>query len=161
MTAPSDLEGGRAPDFSGATDTGETLKLLSLRGRTVVLFFYPKDDTSGCTTEACSFRDNLPRFDGLDAVVVGVSPDSPGSHQKFKTKYELPYTLVADADHAIAVKYGVWGEKSMYGRKYMGVLRTTFLIDPAGKVAKVFEKVKPEGHGEEVAKYLAAAKTRV
>lgn len=93
-------------------------------------------------------------------MVIGVSPDSPKSHQKFKKKYDLPYTLIADVDHAIAVKYGVWGEKSMYGRKYMGVFRTTFLIDPAGKVSKVFEKVKPEGHGEEVAKFLAAEKTR-
>jgi thioredoxin-dependent peroxiredoxin len=160
VSAAGDLEGGRAPDFSGTTDTGETLKLSSLRGRTVVLFFYPKDDTSGCTTEACSLRDTLPRFDALDAVVIGVSPDSPKSHQKFKKKYDLPYTLIADVDHAIAVKYGVWGEKSMYGRKYMGMLRATFLIDSAGKVAKVFEKVKPEGHGDEVAKVLAAQKTR-
>ncbi len=160
MTAPGDLEGGRAPDFSGTTDTGETLKFSSLRGKTVVLFFYPKDDTSGCTTEACSLRDTLPRFTGLDAVVIGVSPDSPKSHQKFKKKYDLPYTLIADVDHAIAVKYGVWGEKSLYGRKYMGILRTTFLIDPRGTVTKVFEKVKPEGHGDEVAKLLAAEKTR-
>lgn len=155
MSAPANLEGSRAPAFSGTTDTGETLALSSLRGKRVVLFFYPKDDTTGCTAEACSFRDILPRFEGLDAVVIGVSPDSPKSHQKFKKKYDLPYTLIADVDHAIATKYGVWGEKSMYGRKYMGILRTTFVIGPSGRVEKVFEKVKPEGHGEEVATFLA------
>jgi thioredoxin-dependent peroxiredoxin len=156
MSAAGDLEGSRAPAFSGTTDTGDTLALASLRGKAVVLFFYPKDDTSGCTVEACSFRDLLPRFEGVDAVVIGVSPDSPKSHQKFKKKYDLPYTLIADADHSIATKYGVWAEKSMYGRKYMGILRTTFVIGPSGKVEKVFEKVKPEGHGDEVAAFLAA-----
>ncbi|HEX3865547.1 MAG TPA: peroxiredoxin, partial [Gemmatimonadaceae bacterium] len=103
--------GDLAPDFTAPTDNDETLTLSSLRGRVVVLFFYPKDDTPGCTTEACSFRDTLPRFDGLDAVILGVSPDSPKSHRKFKEKFQLPYTLVSDTGHAIAGQYGVWGEK--------------------------------------------------
>ena len=123
-----------APRTSSRSPTaGETLKLASLHGQTVVLFFYPKDDTPGCTVEACSFRDTLPRFEGLDAVVLGVSPDSTEIASKFKKKFDLPYTLLADVDHAIADKYGVWGEKSMFGRKYMGILRTTFVIDPRAR----------------------------
>lgn len=155
--APTPVAAGKkAPDFTLPTDTDETLALSSLKGKPVVLFFYPKDDTSGCTVEACSFRDTLPRFDKLDAVVLGISPDSPKSHRKFKTKFDLPYTLLADETHAVAEKYGVWGEKSMYGRKYMGIFRTTFVIDAAGKIAKVFEKVKPENHAAEVAEAVAA-----
>ena len=150
--------GKKAPDFTAPTDVDDALKLSSLRGRPVVLFFYPKDDTSGCTVEACSFRDTLPRFDGLDAVILGVSPDSVKSHKKFKEKFKLPYRLVADTDHAIAEKYGVWGEKSMYGRKYWGILRTTFVIDKDGKIAKVFEKVKPENHAADVAAAVEALK---
>jgi peroxiredoxin Q/BCP len=149
-------EGNRAPAFTAATDTGESLSLSSLRGRSVVLYFYPKDDTPGCTVEACEFRDALPKFEGLDAVVLGVSPDSVKKHQRFKTKYKLPFTLLADPDHSIAESYGVWGEKMMFGRKYMGVLRTTFVIDPDGRIAKIFRSVKPEGHAQEVEQVLAA-----
>jgi len=139
-----------APDFTVATDDGTQLTLSSLRGKTVVLYFYPKDDTPGCTVEACELRDAFPRFTKTHAVILGVSPDSVASHQKFKKKFKLPFTLLADTDHAIAEAYGVWGEKSMYGKKYWGVTRATFVIDNTGKVAKVFPKVKPEGHAAEV-----------
>ena len=152
--------GTKAPEFDALTDTDEHLTLKSLRGKTVVLFFYPKDDTSGCTKEACSFRDELPRFEGVDAVVLGISPDDPKSHRKFKQKFDLNYTLLADTDHKIADEYGVWQEKSMYGRKYMGVARTTFVIDGKGRIAKVFEKVKPEDHAIEVAEAIAALNVR-
>jgi len=145
-----------APDFSLLADDGRTVRLSDLRGRPVVLYFYPKDDTSGCTTQACGFRDAFPRFDDAEAVILGVSPDDVKSHVKFKAKYDLPFTLLADTGHTVAEAYGVWKEKSMYGRKYMGVERTTFLIDRAGNVAKVFEKVKPAGHADEVARELAA-----
>jgi thioredoxin-dependent peroxiredoxin len=139
-----------APDFTVATDEGTPLRLSSLRGRNVVLYFYPKDDTPGCTVEACELRDAFPRFSKTKAVILGVSPDSVASHQKFKKKFELPFTLLADTDHAIAEAYGVWVEKSMYGKKYMGVQRATFVIDKKGSVAKVYPKVKPEGHAAEV-----------
>jgi peroxiredoxin Q/BCP len=148
--------GTPAPAFSLLTDTGATLTLKELKGKTVVLYFYPKDDTSGCTTEACEFRDLFPRFTGSDAVILGISPDSVKSHQKFKAKYELPFTLLADTEHAVAEAYGVWKEKSMYGRSYMGVERTTFLIDGMGVLRQVFEKVKPAGHAEQVAAAIAA-----
>jgi peroxiredoxin Q/BCP len=148
MRAPA--EGERAPDFSLTADDGSTVALKKLRGRKVILYFYPKDDTSGCTTEACEFRDLFPRFSALDAVVLGVSPDDVKSHVKFKQKYDLPFTLLADTDHAVAERYGVWKEKSMYGRKYMGVERTTFVIDEEGRIARVFAKVKPAGHAAEV-----------
>jgi len=147
--------GKLAPAFTLDTDTGERLSLRDLKGKPVVLYFYPKDDTSGCTAEACEFRDAFPRFDKSKAVILGVSPDPVKSHQKFKAKYELPFTLLADTDHAVAEQYGVWKEKSMYGRKYMGVERTTFIIDAAGKIAKIFEKVKPQGHAAEVEAALA------
>lgn len=150
--------GQTAPNFTAPDDQGNPVTLATFRGRPVVLFFYPKDDTSGCTVEACSFRDNLPRFDDLDAVVLGVSPDSVKSHKKFKEKFDLPYPLVADEDKTIVNAYGVWGEKSMYGRKYMGVNRTTFIIDRDGKIARIFEKVKPENHAVEVAEAVAALK---
>lgn len=143
-------EGIPAPDFTLATDTGDTLTLSSLRGQWVVLFAYPKDDTSGCTVEACEFRDALPRFDASKAVILGISPDSVKSHVKFKAKFELPYTLLADEEKSVLQAYDVWKEKSMYGKKYMGVERTTFLIDPQGQIAKVFSKVKPAGHADEV-----------
>ncbi|MFL5577315.1 MAG: thioredoxin-dependent thiol peroxidase [Gemmatimonadaceae bacterium] len=146
--------GSPAPDFTLQTDEGATLTLSALRGRNVVLFFYPKDDTPGCTTEACELRDAFPRLEGLDAVVLGVSPDDVKSHQKFKRKFGLPYTLLADTEHAVADAYGVWQEKSMFGLKYWGNARTTFVIGPDGTVARVFEKVKPEGHAAEVAKAL-------
>jgi len=142
--------GKSAPAFSLDTDAGEKLSLKDLKGRPVVLYFYPKDDTPGCTVEACEFRDAFPRFKGSKAIILGISPDSVKSHQKFKGKFDLPFTLLADEDHAIAEKYGVWQKKSMYGRTYMGIARTTFVIDKDGKVAKVFEKVKPKGHAEEV-----------
>lgn len=148
--------GEMAPDFTVPDDRDQQVTLSSFRGRPVVLFFYPKDDTTGCTKEACSFRDTLPRFEGLDAVILGISPDSPASHRKFKTKYDLPYSLLADEDHAVAERYGVWGEKSMYGRKYMGIMRTTIVIDRDGRIAKIFEKVKPEDHATEVADAVAA-----
>jgi thioredoxin-dependent peroxiredoxin len=139
-----------APHFTVATDDGTELTLSSLLGRNVVLYFYPKDDTPGCTVEACELRDAFPRFSKSNAVILGVSPDTVASHQKFKKKFELPFTLLADTDHAIAEAYGVWVEKSMYGKKYWGVQRATFVIDKKGTVAKVYPKVKPEGHAAEV-----------
>jgi peroxiredoxin Q/BCP len=142
--------GARAPAFTLPSDDGRRVALKEFRGKTVVLYFYPKDDTTGCTTEACGFRDSWRAVEAAGAVVLGVSPDGPASHQKFRKKYELPFTLLADEDHAVAEAYGAWGEKSMYGRKYFGVLRTTYIIDPAGKIAHVFEKVKPRGHAAEV-----------
>ena len=150
-------EGDRAPAITTSTDTDTTFSLASLRGRPVVLYFYPKDDTPGCTVEACEFRDNLPKFEELDATVIGVSPDSVKSHQRFKGKFSLPFTLLADPDHAIAEAYGVWAEKTMFGRKYMGVVRTTFVIDGDGRISKIFRKVKAEGHAEDVARVLAQA----
>ncbi len=148
--------GQPAPDFTVLTDAGTELTLSSLKGQVVVLYFYPKDDTSGCTTQACGFRDLFPRFQADKAVILGVSPDGVKSHVKFKEKYALPFTLLADTEHAVAEAYGVWKEKSMYGRKYMGVERTTFLIDATGVLRQVFEKVKPAGHAEAVAEAIAA-----
>ncbi len=148
--------GRKAPAFSLPTDTGETVSLESLRGKPVVLFFYPKDDTPGCTTEACEFRDSWKAVQRTGAVVLGVSPDGVDSHRRFREKFSLPFPLLADQDHAVAEAYGAWGEKSMYGKKYYGVLRTTFIIDPAGSVRRVFEKVKPVGHAAEVLEALSA-----
>ena len=142
--------GNKAPEFTGVTDTGDKVKLKDLRGKTVVLYFYPKDNTPGCTTESCDFRDSHAAFKKKKAVVLGVSPDSVKSHVKFKTKFDLPFPLIADEDHKIAEKYGVWQEKSMYGRKYMGIVRSTFVIDPEGKVAEIYNKVKVKGHVEDV-----------
>jgi peroxiredoxin Q/BCP len=142
--------GRKAPAFTLPADDGSTVSLKDLRGRPVVLYFYPKDDTSGCTTEACEFRDSWKAVEQAGAVVLGVSPDGVSSHQKFRAKYQLPFPLLADPDHTVAEAYGAWGEKSMYGRKYFGILRTTFLIDGEGKVARIFEKVKPKGHAAEV-----------
>ena len=143
-------EGTTAPAFKTTDANGETVSLKELKGQKVVLYFYPKDDTPGCTKEACSFRDAWAKFKKRGIKVLGVSPDSEASHKKFETKYNLPFTLLADKDHAIADAYGVWGEKKFMGRTYMGVLRTTFLIDEKGKIKKVFEKVKPEDHANEV-----------
>ena len=147
--------GGLAPDFTLPADDGGAVTLSALRGRPVVLYFYPKDDTSGCTAQACEFRDDFPRFASADAVILGVSPDSPASHARFRSKYDLPFALLADEDHAVAERYGVWAEKSMYGRKYWGNLRTTFVVGRDGRVARVFERVQPAGHAAEVAAALA------
>jgi peroxiredoxin Q/BCP len=143
MTTQSPKIGDLAPDFEAMTDTDETVKLSDYRGRRVILYFYPKDDTSGCTTQACGFRDNYPALEEQNAIVLGVSPDSVTSHQKFKVKYDLPFTLLVDQDHAIAELYGVWGEKSNYGRKYMGILRSHFVIDEEGRIVDARVKVKP------------------
>ena len=142
--------GDKAPEFSLPADDGTIVTLGGLHGKKVVLYFYPKDDTSGCTKEACEFRDSWKDVKKSGAVVLGVSPDPVASHQKFKQKYQLPFPLLADIDHRVAGAYGAWGEKSMYGRKYQGILRTTFLIDPEGRVSRVFEKVQPAGHASEV-----------
>jgi thioredoxin-dependent peroxiredoxin len=147
--------GKKAPEFTLAGSNGEDVSLKDFKGKTVVLYFYPKDDTPGCTKEACDFRDALKKFTSKKAVVLGVSPDSLKSHDKFIDKFELPFTLLSDPDHAVAEKYGVWVEKSMYGRKYMGIERSTFVIDPEGKLKAEFRKVKVDGHVDEV---LAAAR---
>lgn len=146
--------GSKAPPFSLRSDAGDVISLADLKGRKVVLYFYPKDDTSGCTVEACEFRDSWAAVTRTGAALFGVSPDGVESHQKFKRKYDLPFPLLADPDHGVAERYGAWGEKSMYGRKYQGILRTTFIIDEAGRVAKVFEKVKPKGHAKQVLEAL-------
>jgi peroxiredoxin Q/BCP len=148
--------GDEAPDFALPRDGGGTLKLSDLRGKHVVLYFYPKDDTSGCTAEAIAFSQKKSEFDAAGAVIVGVSPDSVKSHDKFKTKHGLSIDLVADEDKSILEAYGVWKEKSMYGRKYMGVERSTFLIGSDGRIARVWRNVKVPGHAEEV---LAAVRT--
>lgn len=142
--------GTPAPDFTMPTDGGGSVTLSALRGKPVVLYFYPKDDTSGCTAQACGFRDQLPDFQGVEATVIGVSKDSVASHDKFKAKYGLPFTLASDKEAGVAEAYGVWVEKSMYGRKYMGLERSTFLIDKDGVVRKVWRKVKVPGHVKEV-----------
>jgi len=150
------MEGKKAPDFSAPTDGSGTLKLSALRGKPVVLYFYPKDDTPGCTTEACGFRDAMPDFKKLKAQVIGVSKDTVAKHDKFKAKYELPFPLVSDEDGKICEKYGTWIEKSLYGRKYMGIDRATFLIDKDGAVARVWRKVKVAGHVGDVQAALKA-----
>jgi peroxiredoxin Q/BCP len=147
-------EGSRAPDFELAADGGERVKLSELRGKPVVLYFYPKDDTPGCTAQACEIRDEWSRFRERGAVVLGVSPDDEASHARFREKYSLPFTLLADPDHAVAEEYGVWVEKTNYGRKSMGIERSTFVIDPEGNVAKVLRRVKPEGHADKVLEAL-------
>jgi peroxiredoxin Q/BCP len=149
--------GDKAPAFSLAADGGGKVSLKDLKGKKVVLYFYPKDDTSGCTTEACEFRDSWSAVKAAGAVVLGVSPDSAASHDKFKSKYKLPFTLLADPDHSVAESFGAWGEKSMYGRKYQGVLRSTFIIDEQGRITTAFPKVKPKGHAAEVLAALAAS----
>jgi peroxiredoxin Q/BCP len=148
-------EGTNAPAFKTTNQDGETVSLNDLRGQKVVLYFYPKDDTPGCTKEACSFRDAFSKFKKQDITVLGVSPDKEASHKKFVTKYKLPFTLLADTDHSIADAYGVWGEKKFMGRTYNGVHRTTFLIDEKGKIKRIFEKVKPEDHASEVLEAFA------
>lgn len=142
--------GAKAPDFTLPDQDGENHKLSSYQGQRVLLYFYPKDDTTGCTKEACAIRDAFPKFDSNKAVVLGVSPDSVKSHKKFAEKYDLPFTLLADEGHKIADKYGVWGRKKFMGREYDGIFRMSFLIGTDGKIAKVYEKVKPEQHAAEV-----------
>ncbi|HOZ20978.1 MAG TPA: thioredoxin-dependent thiol peroxidase [bacterium] len=147
--------GDTAPLFSLPASTGKTISLSDYAGKKrVVLYFYPKDDTSGCTKEACSFRDTLPRIDVKDTVVLGVSPDDLKSHQKFIDKYGLNFPLLSDSDHKVAEAYGAWGEKSMYGKKYFGIIRKTFIIGKDGKLEHVFHKVSPEGHSEEILKLI-------
>ena len=143
-------EGKPAPDFELSTDTGETVRLADLRGKPVVLYFYPRDDTPGCTTQACGIRDAWEDFRKKGAVVLGVSPDDEGSHAKFREKYGLPFTLLADSDHKLTERYGFWVEKKNYGKTYMGVERSTVVIDAEGNVAKIFRRVKPEAHANQV-----------
>jgi thioredoxin-dependent peroxiredoxin len=150
MLAP----GSKAPAFALPADTGKTFALTDLKGKKVVLYFYPKDDTEGCTVEACEFRDHWSAVRKAGTVVLGVSPDGVASHGRFRKRYHLPFPLLADEDHAVAERYGVWGEKSMFGRKYFGVRRTTFVIDEAGRIARVFERVRPKGHAAEVLEAL-------
>ncbi|MFM8291639.1 MAG: thioredoxin-dependent thiol peroxidase [Planctomycetia bacterium] len=147
--------GSLAPDFTLTAHDGKKVKLSSFRGRPVVLYFYPKDDTPGCTREACGFRDARAMLAKHDAVVLGISPDGPASHAAFRTKFKLPFTLLCDEQHAVAEKFGAWREKNMYGRKSMGMARSTFLIDAGGRVAKVFKAVKVDGHADRVLEALA------
>ncbi len=142
MSVPPAI-GEMAPDFEAVTDTGETVRLSDYRGQRVVLYFYPKDDTPGCTTQSCGFRDHYPEIVEKNAVVLGVSPDSAASHRQFKSKFSLPFTLLVDADHRIAEQYGTWGEKSMMGKKYMGIIRSHFVIDEQGRIADAHVKVSP------------------
>jgi peroxiredoxin Q/BCP len=143
-------EGKPAPDFELKSESGETVRLSELRGKPVVLYFYPKDDTPGCTTQACGIRDAYGEFQRAGAVVLGVSPDDESSHVKFREKYELPFTLLADTDHTVSEQYGVWGQKKYAGREYMGVNRSTFVIDADGNVKKVMHDVKPATHADDV-----------
>ena len=149
-------EGKKAPAFTLTADDGSKVRLSELKGKPVVLYFYPKDDTPGCTKEACAFRDASTKLKKLGAVVLGVSPDTVESHVKFREKYKLNFPLLADPDHKIAEKYGAWREKNMYGKKSMGVQRSTFVIDPAGKVAKLWKRVKVDGHDAQVLEALKA-----
>lgn len=146
--------GDQAPVFTGIDDQGKEVELKNFRGKKVILYFYPKDNTPGCTQESCDFRDVISRFKKKDTVVLGVSPDSVASHQKFKVKFSLPFPLISDEDHKIAMAYGTWQEKSMYGKQYMGIVRSTFVIDGNGLIFQVYEKVKVKGHVDEVLKTL-------
>jgi peroxiredoxin Q/BCP len=143
-------EGTMAPDFKLPTDGGGEVSLSDYRGKKVVLYFYPKDNTSGCTTEACNFRDDYSEIVAAGAAVLGVSPDSVKSHDGFKAKFSLPFALLSDPDHEVAETYGAWGEKKMYGKTYMGIIRSTFIIDEEGVIAKVFPRVRPKNHSQEV-----------
>jgi peroxiredoxin Q/BCP len=149
--------GSPAPDFSMVSDSGSVVRLADLRGRPVVLYFYPKDDTPGCTVEACAFREDSPAYRKSGVVILGVSPDSVESHRKFKAKFNLPFPLLADEGHRVAEAYGAWGEKKRAGQTYMGILRTTFLIGSDGILLKVFENVKPDGHSQEILSALPPA----
>ena len=145
--------GDQAPNFKLQSESGETVALSDFLGKRVIVYFYPKDDTSGCTTQACGFRDAYPQIEEKNAIVLGISPDDAKSHQKFKTKYNLPFKLLVDSDHAVANAYGVWGEKSMYGKKYMGILRSHFVIDENGRLADVQIKISP---ADSITKAVAA-----
>ena len=149
-------EGSAAPDFELRSDTGETVTLAQFRGRPVVLYFYPRDDTPGCTKEACAFRDAYDEYLARDAVILGVSRDTEESHAKFRAKHDLPFTLLSDPDHRVAEAYGVWAEKTLYGRKSMGIVRSTFVIAPDGTVAKAMRGIKVPGHSDRVLDALAA-----
>ena len=148
-------DGQQAPDFTVETDKGETVSLKDFAGKHVVLYFYPKDDTPGCTVEACNFRDNIGRIEAAGAVVLGISLDSVQSHQQFRDKFELPFTLLADTDHTVAAAYGVYGQKEFRGHQYMGIDRATFLIGPDGTLEKVWAQVNPAGHADEVLAAIA------
>jgi peroxiredoxin Q/BCP len=147
-------EGKKAPNFKLKDQNGKTVSLGDFKGNNVVLYFYPKDNTSGCTAEACNFRDEFPKFGKLNAVIIGISPDSSISHKKFADKFGLPFILLSDEEKKVLEAYGVWKEKSMYGRKYMGVERSTFIISGDGKIKKIFRKVKVQGHNKEVIEAL-------
>ncbi len=147
-------EGDLAPDFTLTSDTGEEITLSSFRGRKVVLYFYPRDNTPGCTAEACSFRDGYTQFLMKGAAVIGVSPDSSASHEKFRAKLGLPFHLLSDPEHKVLAAYGAWGEKTLYGKRVLGVIRSTYVIDEQGVIVKVFPRVRVEGHAQEVLKYL-------
>ena len=148
-------EGDKAPEFSLAASDGKNVSLKDFKGKAkVVLYFYPKDDTPGCTVEACGFRDSVKAIQKTDTVVLGISPDGVNSHQKFVEKFKLPFILLSDEDKKVCGAYGVWVKKSMYGREYMGVARTTFVIGKDGKIEKIYEKVKPDGHAEEILEFL-------
>jgi peroxiredoxin Q/BCP len=153
---PVPKEGTKAPDFKAIASNGKTVSLKDFKGRNIVLYFYPKDDTPGCTVEACGFRDAGKNIDRLNAVILGISPDNTASHERFIKKFDLPFLLLSDEDKKISRAYGVWVKKSMYGREYMGVARTTFIIDANGKVGGVFQKVKPQGHDNEILEFLKA-----
>lgn len=142
--------GEMAPGFELETDSGRTIRLADYRGRRVVVYFYPKDDTSGCTKQACGFRDHLEEFEARDAIVLGISPDGLASHQKFRTKHALNFPLLSDPSHAVAAAYGAWGKKKMYGREYEGILRSTFIVGPDGRVEGIYRNVKPAGHAEQL-----------
>jgi thioredoxin-dependent peroxiredoxin len=150
-------EGDVAPDFTAVTDAGERVSLSDFRGKPVVLYFYPKDDTPGCTAQACGIRDAFAAFEGAGATVLGISPDSVAKHVEFKEKYDLPFTLLSDPEHEVADRYGTWGEKRYMGRTYWGVSRTTFLVATDGTIAKVMHDVKPETHADDVLAALATA----
>jgi peroxiredoxin Q/BCP len=156
QTAVALKEGDPAPDIDLGADRGERFRLSSLRGRNVVLYFYPRANTPGCTTEACEFRDATAKFIKQDSVIIGVSPDAAAAQSKFKAQYDLPFTLLCDVDKTAAQAYGVWKEKNMYGKKVMGIERTTFLIGKEGKIKKIFAKVKPQGHAQQVLDALSA-----
>ena len=146
--------GDKAPSFKLKNQDGKTISLANLKGKPIVLYFYPKDDTSGCTKEACNFRDEFPKFGKMKAEIIGVSADSIESHKKFAEKYKLPFNLLSDEKKEMVKKYGVWKEKNMYGRKYMGIVRTTFIIDASGKISNIFPKVKVDKHNQEVMEAL-------